>query len=67
MLTSSQGLVPDPMSTVMSISSAMVQQLIKCAALEGAYHGVRVNGVAAGITNTKARMKSDMSAAMKLT
>jgi NAD(P)-dependent dehydrogenase (short-subunit alcohol dehydrogenase family) len=26
-----------------------------------------VNGVAAGITNTKARMKSDLSAAMKLT
>lgn len=58
-LTSSQGLSPDPMSTVMSMSAAMVHQLIKCSALEGAYHGVRVNGVAAGVLNTKARTKKD--------
>jgi NAD(P)-dependent dehydrogenase (short-subunit alcohol dehydrogenase family) len=33
--------------------------------LEGAYYGIRVNGVAAGVTNTNARTKQD-SMAMKL-
>ena len=54
------------MATVMSIASAMVQQLVKCSALEGAYHGIRVNGVACGVTNTNTRTKQD-SMAMKLT
>jgi len=54
------------MATVMSISSAMVQQLVKCSALEGAYHGIRVNAVATGVTNTNTRTKQD-SMAMKLT
>lgn len=54
------------MATVMSIASAMVQQLVKCSALEGAYHGIRVNGVACGVTNTNTRTKQD-SMTMKLT
>ena len=59
LLTSSAGIVPDPRATVMSIGSAMVKQLIECSALEGAYHGIRVNGVAAGVTNTRARMATE--------
>lgn len=43
----------------MSIASAMQQQLIKCTALEGAHFGIRVNGVAAGVTYTKARLNKD--------
>jgi NAD(P)-dependent dehydrogenase (short-subunit alcohol dehydrogenase family) len=39
----------------MSISAAMIHQLIKCSALETAYHGVRVNGVAAGTIISEAR------------
>lgn len=65
-LTSTQGTVPDPMSSVMSVSGAMVRQLIQCSALEGAYHGVRVNGVAAGVTNTQARSKKEQSVEMQL-
>ena len=57
-LTSSQGSKPDPKAPLMSIASAMVQQLIKCSALETAYHGVRVNGVAAGTIISNAREKS---------
>ena len=59
LLTSSTGFVTDPRATVMSIGSAMVKQLIECSALEGAYHGIRVNGVAAGVTNTRARMATE--------
>ena len=40
----------------MSVGAAMVMQLIKCTALETAYHGVRVNGVAAGTIRSTARM-----------
>lgn len=54
-LTSAQGSKPDPKAPVMSVTSAMIHQLIKCAALETAYHGVRVNGVAAGPIISKAR------------
>jgi len=35
----------------------MVHMLIKCVALEVGYFGIRVNGVAAGVTNTNARTK----------
>ena len=65
-LTSAQGSKPDPKAPVMSIASAMVQQLIKCAALETAYHGVRVNGVAAGVINSDARTNSQDLIGMKL-
>lgn len=61
-LTSQQGQQPDPNSSVMSMASAMVHQLIKCAALETAYFGVRVNGVAAGVINSKARTRTELMA-----
>jgi len=41
--------------------------LIKCAALETAYHGVRVNGVAAGTINSEARTNTQDMIGMKLT
>lgn len=66
-LTSSQGNKPDPKAPVMSIASAMIQQLIKCAALETAYHGVRVNGVATGPILSQARTKTQDLCAMQLT
>ena len=66
-LTSNQGTKPDPKAPVMSISSAMVQQLIKCAALETAYHGVRVNGVATGVIRSEARTNQEDQNAMHLT
>ena len=33
--------------------------MIKCTALETAYHGVRVNGVASGVIKSNAREKND--------
>lgn len=51
----------------MSINHAMVHQLIKCAALETAYHGVRVNGVAAGVIRSDARTNQEDMNAMHLT
>jgi NAD(P)-dependent dehydrogenase (short-subunit alcohol dehydrogenase family) len=41
----------------MSISAGMVQMMIKSVALETAASGVRVNGVAAGVTKTAVRTK----------
>ena len=70
-LTSAQGSKPDPKSPVMSTAAAMVQMLIKVTALETAYFGVRVNGVATGVINSQydpesktvpARMKQDLMA-----
>jgi len=55
-LTSSSCNRADPGASIMSISSAMVKQMIQCTALEGAYHNIRVNAVAAGVTDTRARM-----------
>jgi NAD(P)-dependent dehydrogenase (short-subunit alcohol dehydrogenase family) len=43
----------------MSIAGAMLKQLVQCTALEGANFNVRVNGVAAGVTATKAREKKE--------
>ena len=66
-LTSNQANKPDPKAPVMSIASAMVQQLIKCSALETAYHGVRVNGVASGVIRSEARTNDQDLIAMHLT
>jgi NAD(P)-dependent dehydrogenase (short-subunit alcohol dehydrogenase family) len=41
----------------MSMAASMVQMLIKTVALETAYFGIRVNGVATGVTKTAARTK----------
>ena len=51
----------------MSIAAAMVQQLIKCSALETAYHGVRVNGVASGVIRSEARTNTQDLISMQLT
>jgi hypothetical protein len=51
--------VLDPRATLMLISSAMIKQLIEFSALEGAYHGIRVNGVAVGVPNTRAQMATE--------
>jgi len=41
----------------MSMTASMVQMLIKTVALETAYFGVRINGVAPGVTKTATRTK----------
>jgi len=40
--------------------------LVKCTALEVAYHGIRINAVAAGIVNSNARCKPQIGT-MQLT
>ena len=59
LITYSASIMPDPRATLKPIGSAMIKQLIEFSALEGAYHGIRVNGVAAGVTNTRARMATE--------
>ena len=40
------------------MAHSMIQMLVKCTALEVAFHGIRVNAVAAGIINSAARTKT---------
>lgn len=56
-LTSHQGSSPDPMAPLMSVSASMIQMMIKSVALETAAFGIRVNGVAVGVTKTAVRTK----------
>lgn len=56
-MSSSQGQSPDPVSPISSMAHSMIQMLVKCTALEVAYHGIRINAVAAGIVNSNARTK----------
>lgn len=49
-MSGTSGLVPYLGYTAMSVAKAMVNSFIECAALEMAYHNIRINGVAAGIT-----------------
>ena len=58
-LSSTAGETPLPGSAIYSTSMSMLNMLVKCTALETAFHGVRVNAVAAGVTLTQARMKKD--------
>lgn len=58
-LTSNQGICPDPASPLMSVSASMVQMMIKTVALETATYGVRINGVATGVAKTAARVKKE--------
>ena len=51
-LSSSAGDAPQPGASIYSTSMAMLNMLIQCSALETAYNGVRVNGVAPGVTYT---------------
>lgn len=60
-LTSNLTDKPDPMCSVMAISSAMVKQMVQCTALEGAYFNIRVNAVATGVTESRARMNDQVS------
>ena len=55
-LTSNLCEQPDPARSVMAIASAMVKQMVQCTALEGAYFNVRVNAVATGDVESRARM-----------
>lgn len=54
-LSGSAGETPMPGACAFSVSMAMLNMLVKNTALEVAHHGIRVNAVAPGITNTKAR------------
>ena len=58
-LSSNAGETPLPGSCIYSTSMAMLNMLVKCSALETSFHGVRINAVAPGVTNTNARMKKD--------
>jgi len=58
-LTSAGGLAPIPGSLTHCVGASMTNMMVKCAALETAYHGIRVNAVAPGITSTAARMKPE--------
>jgi NAD(P)-dependent dehydrogenase (short-subunit alcohol dehydrogenase family) len=58
-VSSTAGSVPQPGATIYSTSMAMLNMLVQCAALETAYHGVRINAVAPGVTYTKARKKQE--------
>lgn len=58
-LSSSNGETPLPGSIILSTSMSMLNMLVKCSALETAFHGIRVNAVAPGVTNTAARQKKE--------
>jgi len=49
-LSASAGIKPSPSYAPFSISKAMINMFVKCASLELAYHEIRVNAVAPGIT-----------------
>ena len=61
LLSSTAGEKPWPGYSIFSTSMAMLNMLVKSTALEVAYFGVRVNAVAPGVTNTKARTKNTNS------
>eukprot|EP00362_Geleiidae_sp_MMETSP1317_P002419 CAMPEP_0201281330 /NCGR_PEP_ID=MMETSP1317-20130820/2405_1 /ASSEMBLY_ACC=CAM_ASM_000770 /TAXON_ID=187299 /ORGANISM="Undescribed Undescribed, Strain Undescribed" /LENGTH=158 /DNA_ID=CAMNT_0047590911 /DNA_START=165 /DNA_END=641 /DNA_ORIENTATION=+ len=58
-VSSTAGETPKPGSLVFSVSKACLNMLTECAALELAPYGVRINAVACGITDTKARMRQE--------
>lgn len=58
-LSSNAGKTPVPGSTIFSTSMAMLNMLVECTALETSFFGIRVNGVAPGVTNTAARQKRE--------
>ena len=58
-LTSTAGEVPTPGALAFCVSKSMVNMMIECAALELAYFGVRVNGVAAGMTQSNTLMRPE--------
>ena len=58
-LSSSAGETPQPGSIIFSTSMSMLNMLVKTTALETAFHGIRVNAVGSGVTNSSARMKRE--------
>jgi 3-oxoacyl-[acyl-carrier protein] reductase len=54
-LSGSAGETPVPGACAFSVSMAMVNMLVKNTALEVGHLGIRVNAVAPGFTDTKAR------------
>ena len=54
-VSAAAGARPEPGALVFSVSKSMVNMLTKCAALELAGFGVRVNAVAPGFVDTPAR------------
>jgi len=54
-LSGSAGVTPVPGAVALSVSMAMVNMLVKNSALEVGHLGIRVNAVAPGVTNTRAR------------
>lgn len=58
-LSANAGETPVPGAVVFSTAMSMVNMMVKSAALESAFHGVRVNAVAPGVTETGARSKKE--------
>lgn len=54
-LSSTAGETPQPGSVIYSTSMSMLNMLVRCSALETAFHGVRINAVGNGVTATAAR------------
>lgn len=58
-VTSAGGITPIPGGITHCVGASMANMMVQCAALETAYHGIRVNAVAPGVTATIARVKPD--------
>ena len=58
-LSSNAGNTPIPGSVIYSTSMSMLNELVRCTALETAFHGIRCNAVAPGITFSNARTKKE--------
>lgn len=50
-LTANAGKVPVPGFTAFSVAKAMIYSFIECAALEMAYHNIRINGVSTSLSS----------------
>lgn len=58
-LSSASGSTPQPGSIIFSTSMSMLNMLVQTASLETAFHGIRINAVAPGVTATKSREKKE--------
>lgn len=55
------GIMPEPGGLVFSVSKAMINSMTQCAALELGCFGIRVNAVAPGFVDTKARVTPSLN------